>query len=64
MGEKKVQLPEIYWCRILNLLTEELDVWERTSQEYKQLQAIIFQIKKQSGIKPRPEVEKVGGGKE
>jgi len=60
MGEKGVQLPEVYWRRILNLLTEELEVWEPKNADHKRIRAMIFQIESQTGIKkkPRPEVEK------
>ena len=62
MGEKTTQLPEEYWCRILNLLTEELDVWEPKSADHKQIRAMIFQIESQTGIKkkPRPEADRDG----
>ena len=60
MGEIEVRLIDPYWRRILNLLNEELDVWDKESIDYSQVYDIIVRIEMQTGIrkKPRPEVEK------
>jgi len=63
MGEKSfaVMLDKSEWRRILNLLTEELDVWEPSSTEYRKLIFTIWKITDSTGIqkKIRPsEVEK------
>ena len=58
--EKFCSLPTAYWRRILNLLNEELEVWDEKSIEHDMLTDSIFLIEKQTDIrkKPRPEVEK------
>jgi len=62
MGEKShnISLHESTLKMILNLLTEELDVWEVNSPERSEILSTIAIIEWQTGIqkKSRPEVEK------
>lgn len=46
-----VGLPASVWRSILNLLTEELDVWPADSDEYRNFQATISLIERRTGIR-------------
>lgn len=49
------KLSEADWKRILNLLNEELDYWERESADYATYLSMISEIERQTGIKKKVE---------
>jgi len=51
--DESVHLPRVCWIRILNLLTEELDVWEKESPDYNQIDAMISAIEAETGIRKK-----------
>jgi hypothetical protein len=53
MYEKSVQLPEGEWRRILNLLDEELGVWEAESEESIRILRTMRAIESQTGIRKK-----------
>jgi len=53
MYEKSVQLPEGEWRRILNLLDEELGVWEAESEESIRILRTMRVIESQTGIRKK-----------
>jgi len=48
-----VQFPDPVWKLILNLLNEELDVWEKDSSTYALITVTIRTIEYQTGIRKK-----------
>ena len=58
MSKQGVFLGKMRWRRILNLLTEELEVWEPTSGDCADILATILMIETQTGIRKKISFEK------